>query len=221
MQPGQAALRHRGSKQGPYCLEGRTSDDPETMSVWPFQFELRIRFALEGPILRQSYGVRNCGPEEMYFSIGFHPGFRCPLREGEHFEDYAVRFERPETLPRHNLRDGLRTGKTIPFLDNSPEIPLHRELFDEGAIVLRNPVSRHVDLWNPSTGHGVRCGIGGFAWLGLWTRGAGPFLCIEPWNGITGRTGPACDLRDKEGILRLSPGGISEGATEIRPLLPE
>jgi len=209
------------SQPNPSSLEARLLWDSESLRAWPFRFELRIGYALDGPALRQGCAVRNCGPEEMYFSIGFHPGFRCPLREGERFEDYSVRFERPETLPRHDLQSGLRTGHTRPFLQNSSEIPLKKELFTEGAIVLQAPSSRCADLWNPRTGHGVRCGIQGAPWLGLWTRGEGPFLCIEPWHGITGRTGAGCDLPAKEGIRRLPPGGIFECGMEITPLLPE
>ncbi len=208
------------SQPDPASLEARLSDDAESLQAWPFQFDLRIRFVLDGPVLRQSYEVENRGVEEMYFSIGFHPGFRCPLQEGERFEDYAIRFERPEILPRHEMRDGLRSGNTIPFLHNSLEFSLDKGLFDGGAIALQEPASRWVDMWNPSTGHGVRCGIEGFSWLGLWTRGSGPFLCIEPWQGITGRTGAVCDLTAKEGILRLPPGGTAGGAAAIRPLLP-
>jgi galactose mutarotase-like enzyme len=210
----------RLSQPDPSSAEARLSWDSETMRAWPFRFDLRICFALEGPGLRQSYELKNCGPDEMCFSIGFHPGFRCPLQEGECFEDYVILFERPETLPRQELRDGLRTGNTIPFLQNSPELPLRKELFAEGAVVLQAPASRFVDLWNPRTGHGVRCGIEGFPWLSLWTRGGGSFLCIEPWNGITGRIGTGDDLCSKEGILRLPPGGTAAGAARITPLLP-
>lgn len=209
------------SQTDPASLEANLRGDPDTLRAWPFRFELRIHFNLDGPGLRQSYTVKNCGLEEMYFSIGFHPGFRCPLREDERSEDYTVRFERPETLPRHELLAGLRTGRLIPFLQNSSEIPLRKELFEEGAIVLRSPSSRHVDLWNSRTGHGVRCGIEGFSWLGLWTVGDGPFLCVEPWNGITDRARPESSLETKEGILRLPPGQVSAGSIQITPLLPE
>ena len=46
--------------------------------------------------MRVSYEVTNEGTEDMPFFIGGHPGFRCPLDEGEAYTDYELRFEKEE-----------------------------------------------------------------------------------------------------------------------------
>ena len=190
------------------CERGHSASNSGSISTWtaPASAELH------GEELRIGRDV---------FLHRLPPRFPLPLQEGERSEDYTVRFERPETLPRHELLAGLRTGRPIPFLQNSSEIPLRKELFEEGAIVLRSPSSRHVDLWNPRTGHGVRCGIEGFSWLGLWTGATVRFSVWNPGTGSpTGRArSPA--WKPRKGSCACRPVGISAGSIQITPLLPE
>ena len=40
-----------------------------------------------------SYEVTNEGTEDMPFFVGGHPGFKCPLDEGESYDDYELRFD--------------------------------------------------------------------------------------------------------------------------------
>jgi galactose mutarotase-like enzyme len=46
--------------------------------------------------------------------------------------------------------------------------------------------------------------------LGLWTKPGAPFVCIEPWHGITDPAGFAGDFLQKPGVFVLPPG---EGLT--------
>ncbi len=57
------------------------SSDEETLEKYPFAFTLRIGYKLEGDTLRVSWEVENPADETMYFSIGAHPAFNCPVHE--------------------------------------------------------------------------------------------------------------------------------------------
>lgn len=81
--------------------------------------------------MRVSYEVTNEGTEDMPFFIGGHPGFRCPLDEGEAYTDYELRFEKDEAaelctaVPSTGLIDVANrsknpmVGKTLPLSHES------------------------------------------------------------------------------------------------------
>lgn len=174
---------------------------------YPFEFLLRITYRLAGPELTVGWEVENPGTGELLFSIGAHPAFRCPLVEGETFEDYEFAFDQPVTAERHLLEGGLLNGQTAPLLDNQQELPLTYALFAQDALVLKDFHFTHVTLRSRRSGRGVRVRFEGFPYLGLWTKGPGaPFVCMEPWHGIASSTTGSPELAEKEGILSLQPG---------------
>lgn len=66
------------TKKEPDTIEFRLRADNETLTVYPFNFELTIKYELVGNRVIVIYLVKNLSEkEEMYFSIGAHPGFRC------------------------------------------------------------------------------------------------------------------------------------------------
>ncbi|MFR7798910.1 MAG: aldose 1-epimerase family protein, partial [Collinsella sp.] len=73
-----------------------SEDNAALLSDYPYPFKLVARYTLEGDAVRVSYEVTNEGTEDMPFFIGGHPGFRCPLDEGEAYTDYELRFEKDE-----------------------------------------------------------------------------------------------------------------------------
>jgi len=180
-------------------------------AVYPFEFELRVRYELCGRVLTVGWHVRNpaAAGQELLFSIGAHPAFRCPLRPaaGEQFGDYAFHFDHSVTLARQLLQGGLRTGKTSPVVTNSAVLPLSYELFADDALVFGPFDFTRLTLQKADkTGPFVRMQFDGFPYLGLWTKGPGAaFVCIEPWQGVASPAGPPQELRDKEGILTLAP----------------
>ncbi len=197
-------LRHTADE-----LACRLTDSAETRAVYPFAFELTITYTLRGSVLAVRWDVRNPAdaPEDLLFSIGAHPAFRCPLRPGERFEDYYFEFDHPVTLDRHLLRGGLRTGETAPVLRRATTLPLTYELFADDALVFEHYDFTRLALRTHGAPHFVQLRFDGFPYLGLWTKGPGAaFVCIEPWHGVASPVGPPQELRDKEGILTLGPG---------------
>ena len=58
-----------------------------TLVRYPFDFTLRVIYALNGNKVEIGYFVENRSDRYMPFGIGGHPGFRVPLLPGEKFED--------------------------------------------------------------------------------------------------------------------------------------
>ncbi len=210
-----AVLRHTADE-----LAFRLTDSAATRTAYPFAFELTITYTLRGTALAVRWEVRNPAdaPEDLLFSIGAHPAFRCPLRPaaGERFEDYYFEFDHPVTLDRHLLRGGLRTGETAPVLHQQTTLPLTYELFADDALVFEHYDFTRLALRAHDSPHFVRLRFDGFPYLGLWTKGPGAaFVCIEPWHGIASPVGPPQELREKEGILTLGPGRAFAAAYTI------
>ena len=195
----------------------RLTDDAASRKVYPFAFELLITYTLRENTLTVKWAVRNpAADQEMLFSIGAHPAFRCPLLPDEAFEDYYFAFDNPTTAPRHLLAGGLLSGDTAPLLQQARELPLSYELFADDALVFKQFDFTKLTLRSRRSPHFVRAEFAGFPYLGLWTKGPGAdFVCIEPWQGIASPVCPPAELRDKEGILSLLPGQEFSAAYQL------
>lgn len=193
-------------ESSPARLLYRLSSDDETLRLYPFPFDLLVGYRLERSRLEVHHRVTNTGPSPMWFSIGGHPGFACPLKKDESFEEYELVFEEKETLPRHFLQSGLLTGESAPLLEDSDRLPLSWSLFERDAIVLQGLRSKWVELRNRSGRVRLSVHFEGWPYLGIWTRPGAPFVCIEPWQGLADRAGAPGLLEEKEGIVSLEPG---------------
>ena len=86
-------------------------DTDETRKVYPFHFHLEIGYRLEGTAVRVMWKVKNTNEKNMYFAIGAHPAFFCPVREGEKQSEYFLKFKdgegnAPESLTNTVFGEG-------------------------------------------------------------------------------------------------------------------
>lgn len=179
-----------------------------TLEKYPYDFTLRIGYRLIGASITVSYEVKNERAEEMFFSIGAHPGFRCPLADGESFDDYYLEFEQPETIGKCLLENGLLRLETEPFLQNERTIALSYPLFANDALVFNGLESQSLRLKSRKSDKSVSVEYAGFPYLGIWSKQDAPFVCIEPWHGVADLAREPRDFSQKEGICRL--GGREE-----------
>jgi galactose mutarotase-like enzyme len=190
----------------------RLKYNQETMLQYPFKFEFIVKYALEANTLWQSFSVNNCDKKSMLFSVGAHPGFRCPLYEGETMEVYYLLFEKTEHLQRR-IKNGIDktgdmlSGETKPFLNGERKKALSHGLFYEGPIILESLASKWLEIRSRVNRRVVRVGFAGFPYLGIWSsKNDAPFVCIEPWYGIDSTRGEPLDFEVKEGLQKLAPG---------------
>lgn len=186
------------------CLLSFSANE-ETKKQFPFDFTFQAAFSLEGTELSVKYTVLNMGSDSMYFAIGGHTGYNCPLCDDESFSDYFIGFDKKETFSRLLLSEkGLFNGKSEKFIENSNEFSLNHEMFDKDAVVPDKLESKAVTLQNKRTGRGVRVEFDDFETLAVWSpEGNSPFVCLEPWNGRASSESDSSDLTAKDGIIKL------------------
>lgn len=187
------------------CYELKSDDS--TLSCYPFEFLFRIRYHLEGPKLTTCYEVENRGAGKMLFSVGAHPAFNVPLVRGEDYSDYYLEFGQEETALRWRLKHGL-LDEPENFLVSAKVVPLSPALFYEDAIVLKHLRSKSLSLKSVIHDHGLRVSWEDCPFLGIWAAKDAPFVCIEPWCGITDSVDDDQHLEHKEGIISLAPSAV-------------
>ena len=204
-------------QQSPDSIRFLLRHDAATLAVYPFSFELRVGYRLTYEGLRTTYRVYNPAEMPMYFSIGGHPAFPCPLTPDTAYSDYYLEFDQPETTPRWPIsKAGLIEADPVPLLRESQRLPLTKELFARDALVLKHPVSTAVTLRSEKTERGLRIEFPDFPFLGIWAAPGADFVCIEPWCGIADGVGSDQQLVNKEGIIRLGGGGVFERTWTLR-----
>ncbi|MEM9886169.1 MAG: aldose 1-epimerase family protein [Bacteroidota bacterium] len=177
----------------------------EGQEDYPYRYELQATYELEESAVHITYKVLHHGPQEMYFSIGAHPAFKCPLKAGEKRSDYQLVFEKEEVAHRHFIEGGLRTGETQLVLNQEKVLPIDDHLFDKDALIFKDLASNTVSLIHKSGRKVLDFGFGGFPYLGIWSRNEfAPFVCIEPWFGVADPLDGSNDFKSKEGVLSLA-----------------
>jgi galactose mutarotase-like enzyme len=204
--------RHGFARDRTFVVEQHSADnvtfllvsDEESLKVYPFSFEFRLHYALTNNTLKVTYSVKNTGKGALYFSVGGHPAFRVPLVDGTTYTDYFIELNEAETSGRYPLsKDGLLELKPNPFLQNTTKIPLHPSLFYEDAVVLKHLATKSMAILSEKTNHGLRMTFEGFPYFGIWAAKDAPFVCLEPWCGISDSVNTTQRLKEKEGIHKL------------------
>ena len=184
------------------------SDTPELRANYPFAFTLQLDYTLSGNKVHVAHTVTNPGAETLYFSIGGHPAFRCPLLEGEAFSDYYIEFEKKETCTRwYANANGLIDRSEENYLLDTAIVPYTLDRFSEDALIFKHLDSTEVSIKSFKNAHAVTLDFAGWPYLGIWSKpGGAPFMCLEPWLGIADHAGHDGELTSKEGIMPLEPG---------------
>ena len=176
--------------------------DDTTRKMYPFDFELYVRFELLGATLRATHTVVNRSAGEMYFSLGGHPGFNCKIGD-------TLVFDEPETLDTQSIdADSIRIEERKPVLRNEKTIVITKDIFNNDALILSGMRSKAVTLRRQSGDRPVRFTFGDVPFLGIWAKPGATYVCIEPWCGVNDDRNIRSDVSRKEGIVRLERNGV-------------
>lgn len=193
--------------------------DGETRAQYPRDFAFRIIYELSGDTLAVIYEVENRDDKTMYFGLGGHPGFRVPLVEGKHFEDYRLRFGADCQPERVGFNEAcFVTGQTEPFpLEDGRTILLRHELFDNDAIVLAG-VDHQVTLQAEGDSHFVTVTYPQMDYLGLWhwPKTDAPYICIEPWCSLPSMANRIAVFEEQKDLIQLESGKTYRNRWTIR-----
>ena len=107
-------------KENEICMLLESND--VTMEYYPFKFALLARYTARDTKLEVEYVVTNLNNKPMPFSLGVHPGFRCPLEPGLTIEDYYLEFNQQEDFVRIPLKGGLGTNERVKLTEPDTEL---------------------------------------------------------------------------------------------------
>lgn len=182
----------------------RLTWDEESLKKYPFKFQLDIHFTLDKKTLKVEHKIFNLDDMSMFYSIGAHPAFACPLHQGEVYEDYFLEFAQDEFDATWEVEEsGLIGLGQKPVLDHTRILPLHSHLFDADALIFKQLISREVKLKHKSKGAVLSMNFDDFDYLGIWAKPGAPFVCIEPWLGIGDSSDSNHKFEEKDGMLKL------------------
>ena len=181
----------------------------ETRKAYPYDFELKLIFSVDGDTLTQTYEVTNPANVVLPFTLGAHPAFNIPIPdvEASSLNHYHLLFTHSWTSYGPSITDEGLCDYTTPqrLIVNSDTLPLSWELIDrEKTITLEDVPDRRITLTAnvdaTSETHGIQMDFEGFDYLGIWSAAPGcPFVALEPWCGIA-------DTVDTDGVFEHKPG---------------
>jgi len=190
-------------------LSFELSYSEDTLKIYPYKFKLILSYTLLENGVKVSYDVENLDDKDIYFSIGAHPAFMCPLKKNETFDDYYFEFNKKENsslMDLNNATGYLNRTKTE-FFNDSNRIDLSFDIFKKDALVFDDLKSNTITLKSDKNSKELTMDFTGFPYLALWTKATGaPFVCIEPWYGHSDYSDFKGEFKEKAGIEKLELG---------------
>ena len=192
-------------------------DSPETLEKYPFGFRLELGYRLQGRAVEVLWKVTNKNDREMYFSIGGHPAFNCPLREGEKQTDYRIGFDTCEPLTASVLDENGTVSERTKVLElTDGMLQITDSLFDEDALIVEHDQAHKVALYTPEGEKYLEVKFEA-PLFGIWSPAGkpAPSVCIEPWYGRSDRADFGQKLEEREWGNVLKAGEIFTAAYQI------
>ena len=194
------------------------SSDDTTYEKYPFAFTLEIGYVLTDNTIKVIWRVINEDEKQMYFSIGGHPAFMCPLDGEGRQTDYFIAFDSDKNLVYSKLSEnGLVYKKDNILETNGGKMQITENLFDEDALVVEGGQAHRVSLCKPD-GTPYLTVTFDAPLFGLWSpaKKNAPFICIEPWYGRCDSEEFTGTLEEREYGSSLAPHESFEAAFEIQ-----
>ena len=188
-----------------------TSND-ETKKSFPFDFKLTITYLVINDTVSIEYKVTNLSNNiEMFFNIGTHEAYSCPINDDECFEDYYLEFEPFEgkLMATEITSEGLLEKNQNEILLDNFRLNLDYDIFTKHkTLVFENSPFKSVTLKSIKSKQAI-CVDFNEPHVGIWTQhqsgGRPPFICIEPWIGLPDEVISNGNIEDKKGIIKLAP----------------
>ncbi|MBQ9615667.1 MAG: aldose 1-epimerase family protein [Selenomonadaceae bacterium] len=193
-------------EKAPSRILFRLDASEKTMKSYPWEFCLEIGYELKDREIHVQWKVVNEDVKDMYFSIGAHPAFRCPIVHGENLTDCYLEFSEDEDTPCFTITsDTLLNHAKIDSLQGKTQ-PLSDEFFKDGVRAYEKLKSDAVTIKSRKSSKSLTVKAPGFTHWGFWApeRGGSPFVCIEPWFGHADFADFTGEFSEKEGNQMLA-----------------
>ena len=190
----------------------------ETLKKYPFSFCLQIGYRLQGSSVKVLWKVENTGKEEMYFSIGAHPAFLCPLHGEADKKGYGLRFHALTSELHHhgNTPAGLAVMEDEVLPLEQGEVKFTEGFFDKCTYMVEGKQTDAVSLLDRN-GKAYVTVCFDTPLFAIWSpeKKNAPFVCIEPWYGRCDALGFDGELKDRDYENALAAGEVFEAEYEI------
>lgn len=171
----------------------------ETIAKYPFIFSLEIGYKLEKNNIKVMWKVKNNDTKEMYFSIGAHPAFYCPINDGEEQSQCYIKTDCKNEFTYFKIAEGgvKDTSATYKItVDNEGIFNITKNMFDDDALIVEDNQIHSLSLLDSNKNEYVKVEFD-MPLCGIWSpaKKNAPFICLEPWCG-------RCDSKDFDGELQ-------------------
>lgn len=197
--------QHGFARDMEHCLVSKTENsilfklvsNEETLSKYPFPFILCIGYELKETTVKVLWKVENPSKHKMYFSIGAHPAFQCPIYGETDKSGYQLYFAGLDEVHHHgnDVETGMALKEDLILPLENHRAVITSEFFDRCTYMIEGNQTGEVGLEDPQ-GNRIVTMYFQTPLFALWSPEGknAPFLCIEPWYG-------RCDGEDFTGSL--------------------
>ena len=186
------------------------------LEKYPYKFELAVKYVANGNRFEAQWTVTNKDDKDIHFQIGAHPALMLPdYHEEDPVHGYLQCFdadgkvvERP--LLHHGLDGGYLTELAAPVpmpVDEDGLLTITGETFAIDTFMLEYGQVKSVTLLDKNKKPYLSVGSDQTEAYGLWAphKPGCPFVCLEPWCGITDLVGFTGELSERYLNHRLAP----------------
>lgn len=181
----------------------RLKSSEESRKIYPYDFELYVKYAASDSRIGISYIVKNTDSKDILFFIGGHPAFNV-----SDFDDYYVQYEKPEQIIREF------NGKTDLIADSTDKVELSHEIFANDVFMKDKPASSWVALVSKAEGMKVKLSYDNSGCIAVWSSyfedkaltEQAKFVCLEPWSSVPVYCDNEEELTKMNHAIRLKSG---------------
>lgn len=158
----------------------------QTRAAYPFDFQLRFTYLLQGNSLAIYQRYTNCSSQPMPFSTGLHPYFHVADKTKLRFDIPAAQYQNQQDQTLHDFSgqfDFEQDEIDVSFRSTRPD-------------AVATDLSRHLRLKLEYDSH--------YSTLVFWTVKGKDYYCLEPWSA------PRNALNTGDRLLQLEPGASLE-----------
>lgn len=191
-------MEHQMTNQSDTSIWFELSSTEETLAKYPFPFTLRIGYELEENSVKVLWKVKNTGNAPMYFSIGAHPAFLCPIHGESDKSGYKLYFGGLNEVHHHgnDVAAGLALDEDLVLPLENHYATITPDFFDRCTYMIEGNQTKEVGIADPDGRRYVTVYFD-TPLFAIWSPEGknAPFVCIEPWYG-------RCDSMDFQGELQ-------------------
>jgi len=182
-----------------------------TLKEYPWEFELKVVYSLEGSSLRVRYIVKNKDKKEMVFGLGGHPALRIDESSDNEIKGNYVLF------PKGTKTSLMKLDPTFSYIIGEEEetilerLDVERKTFiEKGTLMYKVKDLKECTLVRKN-GRKIGYEFSNIDYLAIWTNPAkGDYLCVEPWTSLPDYADCDKEFKNKKTLKKLSPEATFE-----------